>query len=263
MKNTIKLLLIVNGIFVLCGCCVNNKAENPCDVALGAHQAVAPEPKTGERFNWWMPRHQAVLETNAQGNVNMIFIGDSITHQWETVGKEVWKQYFEPLEAVNMGFGGDQTQNVLWRLQNGELDGINPKVAVLMIGTNNSNGDIYTSEQIAEGIKAIVCQLRTRLSQTKVLMLSIFPRGSKQQREIKTQGASYNPQWAKNEKASKLASKAADNKMVYYLDLTDAFLDEQGVISREIMPDLLHLSEDGYIIWAEAMMPKIKELMHK
>jgi beta-glucosidase len=160
-----------------------------------------------------------------------------------------------------MGFGGDQTQHVIWRLQNGEIENIKPKLAVLMIGTNNSGDPNDSSEQIAEGIKAIVCQLKTKLPETKVLILAIFPRGDNVQRKDKKSDAAMNPQWAKNNKTSKLASKLADNKTIFYLDINKKFLNKKGVLTREIMPDLLHPKEQGYQIWAEAMEPTIVKLM--
>lgn len=252
------LTLAVMCALIVIGGCGSFTAVNPCDVQLGAHSAVTPVTKP---HDWWMPRHESVLERNAQGNVNIIFIGDSITHGWERAGKEIWDKYYAPRGAVNMGFSGDRTENVLWRFDNGEIDGINPKLAVIMIGTNNSNGEDNTAEEIADGIKAIVCKLRTDLPDTKVLILSIFPRGNKEQRADKANGATLNPQWAKNALASKLAAKSADNKKIFYLDLTDVFLDEDGVLQRDIMPDLLHPNEKGYRIWAEAMEPEIEKLM--
>jgi lysophospholipase L1-like esterase len=132
---------------------------------------------------------------------------------------------------------------------------------VLMIGTNNSNSKDSTAEQIADGIKAIVCELRNKLPNTKVLVLAIFPRGSAEQRKAKEVEAVYNWQWEKNDKASKLVSKIADNKMIYYLNINKAFLNKKGVLTRDIAPDLVHLSEKGYRIWAEAMEPTIVKMM--
>jgi beta-glucosidase len=130
-----------------------------------------------------------------------------------------------------------------------------------MIGTNNSKNNDYTSEQIADGVKAVVCQLRTRLPQTKILILAIFPRGSDEQRKDKTQDAKFNPQWAKNDKANEIVSKIADNKMIYYLNINKKFLNKKGVLTRDIFPDLLHPAEKGYTIWAQAMEPMITKLM--
>ncbi len=252
-------IAVIASAFVFLGGCRSGDVANPCDIQVGSSSAVIPVARPDR--DWWMPRHQGVLERIQKGNVNLIFIGDSITHGWDKKGQEVWKQYYESLGAVNMGFSGDRTQHVLWRIGHGEIDGISPKLAVIMIGTNNSNGTDNTPEEIADGIKAIVCKLRTDLPQTKVLILAIFPRGSAEQRKDKTQDATPNPQWAKNDQASELASKLADGKMIYYLDINKAFLDENGTLTRKIMPDLLHPQEKGYQLWAEAMDPTLQKLL--
>ena len=248
-------VLLVGGLFV--GGCTT--PVDPCSVEIGSHKAVTPVPRSSKE--WWMPRHQAVLDQVAEGPVELLMIGDSITHGFDKAGSAMWSKYYAPRNAVNLGFSGDRTEHVLWRLDHGEIDGIAPKLAVIMIGTNNSGGDEYTAAQIADGIKAIVCRLRTQLPETKVLILAIFPRGDSAQRSDKEHGATFNPQWAKNDEASALASLVADNKMVYFLDINDAFLTDDGVLTRETMPDLLHPREKGYQLWAEAIEPTVAELM--
>jgi len=138
---------------------------------------------------------------------------------------------------------------VLWRLDNGNIDGLKPKLAVLMIGTNNSGGN--TSEQIAAGVKAIVEKLRMKLPETKVLVLAIFPRGPDKDF----------PQRKVNEGANAIIKGLADDKMVYYLDIGPKFLAEDGTLSREVMQDLLHLNERSYRTWAESIEPTVKKLM--
>ncbi len=216
--------------------------------AVGAekHSAIAP----AHRHSWWTLRHWAVNERVKQGNVDMIFIGDSITHSWENNGKEVWQKYYGNRKAVNLGFSGDRTQHVLWRLDNGNIDGISPKVAVIMIGTNNSNGDDNTAEEIADGIIAICKKLRAKLPRMKILLLAVFPRAEKPC-----------PQREKIAKANKTASKIADGKMIHYLDIGPKFLQPDKSILKEIMPDYLHLTPRGYQIWAEAIEPTIAKLM--
>ncbi|OHB53584.1 MAG: hypothetical protein A2Y12_17805 [Planctomycetes bacterium GWF2_42_9] len=246
-------------VVVFCLAAVNFvfAAQNPCDVKIGSHKAVTPVDKNDQ--DWWQPRHKAIVERVKQGNVDIIMIGDSITHGWEGAGKPVWDQYYANRNVVNMGFSGDKTEHVIWRLQNGEIENINPKLAIIMIGTNNSGGD-YTSEEIADGVKAIVCQVRTKLPNTKILMLAIFPRGDAEQRKDKTKGASLNPQWERNDKASKLFAKVADNKTIFYLNINKKFLNKKGQLPRDVMPDLLHPKEKGYAIWAKAMEPMIVKL---
>jgi beta-glucosidase len=209
------------------------------------NDAVVPVPRDGG----WMKRHESFNERVKQGKVDLIFLGDSITQGWEGAGKNVWAESYGKRNAVNLGIGGDRTQHVLWRLDHGNIDNISPKLAVLMIGTNNSGTN--TSEQIAEGIQAIVDKLRTKLPQTKVLVLAIFPRGadaSDAKRQV-------------NEGANAIVAKLADNKHVFYLDIGQHFLADDGSLSKEVMPDLLHLNEKSYQIWADSIEPKVKELM--
>ena len=222
-----------------------------------ANDAVVPAPREGT----WMKRHESFNERVKQGNADLIFIGDSITQGWEGNGKNVWAEFYAKRNAVNLGIGGDRTQHVLWRLDHGNIEGINPKLAVLMIGTNNSGSN--TSEQIAAGVTAIVEKLRQKLPSTKVLVLGVFPRGAnfdaaKQKTE---KGLPNDAQRKVNEGANEIIKKLADNKLVYYVDIGPKFLEADGTLSREIMPDLLHLNEKSYRIWAESIEPKVKELM--
>jgi beta-glucosidase len=208
---------------------------------------VEPMPREGKQ---WTDRHESFNKRVKEGNVDLVFIGDSITQGWEGAGKEAWAKYYAKRNAVNLGIGGDRTQHVLWRLDHGNIDGIAPKAAVLMIGTNNSNGSDNTAEEIGAGITAIVNKLREKLPNTKVLVLAVFPRGAKP-----------NPQREKNAKASEIAAKLADNQMVYYLDIGPKFLAADGALSKDIMPDLLHLSPKGYEIWADSIEPTLAQWM--
>lgn len=258
MKQTKWFLSVGILCAILSGCGTSQTKDVCSQVAWGSHAAVTPQPRGDD---WWKQRHQQILEQVHQKQPTVIFIGDSITHGWENKGKAVWEKYYSQYDALNLGFSGDRTEHVLWRLENGEIDGISPKAAVLMIGTNNASREQYTPEQIADGIQAIVCTLRTRLPQTKILILAIFPRGSDEQRRNKTQDAAYNPLWAKNDQVNRIISELADGRMIYYLNINQAFLNEQGVLTRRIMPDLLHPEEEGYRLWAEAMNPVLEQLL--
>lgn len=198
----------------------------------------------------FLDRHEKFNNRVKAGNVDLLFIGDSITQGWEGAGKEAWAKHYAPRNAVNLGIGGDRTQHVLWRLENGNIEGIAPKAAVIMIGTNNSNGRDHTGEEIGAGITAIVAKLREKLPQTKILILAIFPRGEKP-----------NPQREKNALASSIAAKLADDKNVFFLDIGPRFLTDDDALSKEIMPDLLHLNPKGYQIWADSIEDKLKELL--
>jgi len=209
------------------------------------HSAVKPVPRGGG----WMKRHQSFNTRVAKGNVDLVFIGDSITQGWEGRGKGVWAKYYGKRNTVNLGIGGDRTQHVIWRLDNGNLKDITPKAAVIMIGTNNSGNN--SSKEIADGVEVIVKQIRTKSPKTQILLLGVFPRG--------TNNADIRRQV--NEGANKIFSKLDDGKHVHYLDIGPKFLQKDGTLTREIMPDLLHLSQKGYTIWAESIEAKLANLL--
>ena len=234
------------GLIVSTGCTVTEPSGIGGLVEAGEHAAVTPI----HRHSWWTLRHWEVNDRVGQGNVDLIFVGDSITQGWEGNGEEVWQEYYGQRNAVNLGFSGDRTQHVLWRLDNGNIAGISPKAAVVMIGTNNSNRDDNTAEEIADGIIAICEQIRVELPKTKILLLAIFPRG-----------AEPGPQREKNAGANEIASRIADDEMIFYLDIGDKFLEPDQTISEEIMYDYLHLTAKGYQIWAEAIEERVAELM--
>src|SRR5262249_4224884 len=153
----------------------------------------------------------------------------------------IFEKDFVPMKAANFGIGGDRTQHVLWRLQHGELDGIQPKVIMLMIGTNNSGSN--TAAEIADGIKAIVAEIHKRSPKPKVLLLGVFPRGEKP-----------NPAREKLKEVNQIIAKLDDGgKTVKYLDIGDKFMQPDGTISKDIMYDFLHLTEKGYGLWADAV----------
>ncbi len=209
------------------------------------NDAIKPVPRDAN----WMKRHDSFNARVKEGNVDLLFIGDSITQGWVGAGKAAWSEKYGKRNAVNLGIGGDRTQHVLWRLDNGNIDGIKPKLAVLMIGTNNSGQN--TSEQIAEGITAIVTKLRDKLPETKVLILAVFPRGA--------DGTNKNRMV--NEGANQIVAKLADGKNIEYLDIGPKFLDDKGNLSKEVMPDLLHLNPASYQTWADSIEPHVARMM--
>lgn len=228
-------------IGILAGLCAGTGAGS-----APANDAVVPVPRPDQ---WWMQRHQSMNERVKQGNVDLIFIGDSITHGWEGGGKDVWAAYYGHRNAVNLGIGGDRTQHVLWRLENGNVDGISPKLAVVMIGTNNAASN--QPEETAEGIKAIVEKLRSKLPQTKILLLAIFPRGE----------SAEDPLRQKNERVNELIAKLDDGQWVRFVNINSCFLDMEGRLPKDIMPDLLHPNGRGYAIWAAAIEPYVAEVL--
>lgn len=215
--------------------------------------ATEPEVQTAEWAKaWWMPRHESKLkDLKEAGDVNLLMIGDSITHGWEGAGKAVWQKYYAPRRAFNIGFSGDRTENVLWRLDHGAADGISPKLAVIMIGTNNTGHRQDPPDETAAGIRAIIDRLGRKLPKTKVLLLGVFPRGASSDDRLRKI----------NDQINERISKFADEKRVFYLDINQTFLSDDGTLTKEVMPDLLHPREKGYQMWAEAMEPSIKKLM--
>ena len=218
-------------------------------VAKDTQSSVAVTP-AARQDAWWQQRHESMNTRVKQGNVDLILIGDSITHGWEGEGKDVWAKFYGPRNAVNLGVGGDQTSHVLWRLDHGNIDGISPRLAVVMIGTNNA-GNGQNSEQVAAGVKAVVEKLRAKLPQTKVLLLAIFPRGPNNQDNLRQV----------NTKANEIISKLADDQNVFFLDIGPKFVAADGTLGKDVMPDLLHLNSKSYETWAESIEPMVKKLM--
>lgn len=201
---------------------------------------------------WWMPRHEEkLLEKSQMEKVDLVFLGDSITHGWENKGKQVWQQNYAKRNALNLGFSGDRTENVIWRLQNGEVSKIDPKLLVLMIGTNNTGHRQDNPKETALGIKHILELLNSQLPNTKVLLLAIFPRGA----------SVDDPLRRINDDINDIIKDYGDGKRVHYLDLNHIFLDENGNLSPSVMQDLLHPNIDQYKVWADAMEHTINSLM--
>jgi beta-glucosidase len=222
---------------------------NVCAALLTkSHQAIIPAARTESQ---WQQRHADIISQIAiHKRIDLIFIGDSIT---ENIKPEIWNQYYLSYNPLNLGFSGDMTQNVLWRLENGEIDGISPKLAVILIGTNNTYppaGQVYSAQEIADGIMAICCKVRRNLPNTKILLLAIFPRGEYPSTERE-----------KNAAASLLASQIADGRTIYYMDINNQFIDSNGKLPASTFPDFIHPNLAGDTIWAEAIKPTIQYLM--
>ncbi|CAM4089616.1 GDSL-type esterase/lipase family protein [Roseateles saccharophilus] len=207
-------------------------------------------------IDWWKPRHEQKLEEKRQllaagTPPEVVFIGDSITQGWEKEGREVWQRHFAPLHGLALGFGGDRTENALWRLQHGEIDGLAPKAVVLMIGTNNSGHRAENPETTAAGIKRLLDEIRRRLPNAQVLLLAIFPRGEKPDDFLR----------GINQRVNQIIQGYADGRQIHFLDIGAALLQPDGTLSKEVMPDLLHPNERGYEIWQRAMAPTLQQLM--
>ncbi|MDD3588091.1 MAG: GDSL-type esterase/lipase family protein [Thermoguttaceae bacterium] len=212
--------------------------------------ALKPDNKLSE--GWWKQRFESQSARMAQGNVDLLMIGDSITHFWEGKGKTVWEEYYGDRNAMNFGISADRTEHVIWRLLHSPLDKINPKLAVVMIGTNNIGHKKSTPTETVAGIREIVCILKQKLPGTKILLLEVFPRGNKPDNEYRIQV---------NEINTLLRKTFAKVQGVHVMSLEKLFLDKDGTLPAALMPDFLHPNTDGYAIWAKAMEGVISQTL--
>ncbi len=217
--------------------------------------SVARSKPNDERF---MRMHHEFLARARSGPVDLLFLGDSITQGWSGRGRTVWEEYYAPLHAANFGIGGDQTMGVIWRIENGELDGIDPRVVILLLGSNNSA--LHTGKEIAAANAKIVRLIRERMPKTKVLVLAIFPRGPR----IDSQGKvdDHLGRMAVIADANARLAGLDDGQHVRFFDLNYIFLDASGNIPSTLMPDQLHPDTGAYRLWAEAMQPILAEMMN-
>lgn len=215
--------------------------------------AGVPAVKVGKSGPRFLQMHESFLKRAKEGNIDLLFLGDSITEGWGKA-KDVYEAHYAKYNPANFGIGGDRTQHVLWRIENGELDSIHPKVVVLMLGTNNVPPN-NTADEIFAADKKIIEQIHAKLPDTKVLVLAIFPRGH-DPKDSKT--AAYRE---KIDAVNKQLAKLDDGQKTRFLDINAKFLEPDGTIAPEIMKDYLHPTPKGYEIWADAMQPTLDEMM--
>ena len=243
MKQIVTAVLLLLAGFLSLDC----QGSIPAGIRLPEHSATKPVPRDNV-----LRRHEALNEVANKGGIDLVFLGDSITREWDvpSKGRAVWQQYYAHRRAANFGVGAERTEHVLWRIDNGNFDGkLDPKLIVLMIGTNNVRQN--TAEEIADGVMAIVWRLRRKQPQAKILLLAIFPRGHRPD----------NPWRQKIIKANSIFKQVADGNSIVYLDIGDAFTNSDGMISQEVMADHLHLTALGYRIWAESIEETVSKLM--
>ena len=204
------------------------------------NSAIRPVPRNAAK-------HDSYVELAKKGDIDLLLVGDSITDLWRN-STETYATYFGKYRVGNFAISGDTTQGVLWGLQNGEGTGFQPKAIMMMIGTNNSGAN--TGPEIAEGVGAIVLELRKDFPNAKILLLAIFPRNAPTSNNRKV-----------NAEASAIYSRLGDNKNVFYMDIGEKFLSPDGTISTEIMADGLHPTAKGYVIWGDAIKDTLAELM--
>jgi lysophospholipase L1-like esterase len=200
--------------------------------------------------DWWKER-LAVKDSEVRNSkdAKVVFLGDSITQAWEDAGKAAWDKHFAPLGAVNWGYSGDCTENLIWRLQNGDIQRLNPQAAVLLIGTNNTGGKRPAAETVA-AIRHTLDDLAWKWPDTQIVLMSVFPRGAD----------ATDPLRKLNDEINEQLKTLADGKRIHLLDINAKFMDAEGTLNKELLPDLLHLSPAAYDIWAEALAPKLREI---
>jgi lysophospholipase L1-like esterase len=195
------------------------------------------------------PRHEGFVEIAKQGNIDLLLHGDSITDWWVQgdANKAMFDKYFGSTQTANFAIAGDTTQGVLWGLKNGEGQGFQPKAVMLMVGTNNSGA--YSAPEIAEGVGAVVLELRRNFPDAKILLLAIFPRGMP-----------GDPVRDKIAEVNRIIARLDDQQHVFYMDIGSRFLDEKGsFLPDAFRPDNLHPAARGYDIWGEAVSPTLTE----
>ncbi len=212
--------------------------------APGMNPATFASPRNPPS-NDWMAHFQRNVDRTKRGSVDLIFDGDSITDFWTGAGKDVWAKNYGRLNAVDYGISGDRTENVLWRLDKGQVAGLRPKLVVVLIGTNNT-GDC-TDAQIAEGITAVVRSYQKLCPTAVILLPAVFPRAE----------SPTDPTRQKIKRINQIISRLGDGNKVVYLDFGNKFLQPNGTMNRDLMPDTLHPSAKGYEVWADAIRPEI------
>jgi lysophospholipase L1-like esterase len=201
---------------------------------------------------FFQSKHQANLELAKRGDIDVVFMGDSITEGWrgDSAGKPVFDKYFGQMKVANFGISGDSTQGVLYRLRHGEGQSFSPKAVMLMIGTNNTSRN--TAPEIAEAIGAIVLEMQRDYPKARIMLLGIFPRST-----------ANDSVRAKIAEINRIISRLDDGDHVHYMDIGSKFLDAEGNIPKDIMNDGLHPTTKGYEIWAEAVKEPLAALAGK
>ncbi|HEX5790498.1 MAG TPA: GDSL-type esterase/lipase family protein [Luteolibacter sp.] len=252
--------LIALGLFVMAATQVSQAEEKmpwqnpeyrkeiPATIALSR-----PEP-TESGWTAWLRHHEDRSRWCTEKPVDLLMVGDSIVFGWDRTGRKVWDEFYGKRNAVNIGSSGDRTHHMLWHFQNGGLAGMkarNPKVVVMMIGTNNRGIPELHGADTAYGILALLKELHAQLPQSKIMLMPIFPRG----KTPEDQGR------LRNNEINAIIKDYADNKTVHWLDISHVFVDGAGNLKMDLMPDGLHPNEAGYRVWAEAMEPALKKLL--
>ncbi|EPR67078.1 GDSL-type esterase/lipase family protein [Cyclobacterium qasimii] len=250
-----KLLFYLLPVIILFGCGAKEEhrdSEKEQVSEVKENPALLAVKQEGE---WWDKRHQTILD-QLNTDAELILVGNSIFHTLDNEDRKgVWEKHLDAYNTINMGFSGDRTENVIWRLENGSLENINPKVALVLIGTNNTDGNHYlnvsTAEELSEGINKICSILNEKLPETEILLMGILPYGYKPNHRDNLNKATNNI----------IAKFPSENPLVHYVDISATYYNDEGKVRKELMPDFLHPNAEGHLLMFEALNDKIGELM--
>lgn len=256
MNHRLSSLLVALSLVGAQACAQVAPVSAPAKPKLSASEAFEKQDN-----GIFLKHHETFLARAKSGPIGLLFLGDSITERWK-IAPDIWQANYGKYQPADFGIGGARTQNLIWQIEHGELDGLAPKVAVLMMGTNNSLE--YNAEEIAAADRKIVAMVRAKLPQTKILVLGIFPRGPRDPK-----GGPIN-QAAIDDAAKRMVTinavnrelaKLDDGTTIRFLDINAVFLGADGKIPDSIMPDQLHPGPAGYQLWADAMRPLLESMM--
>ena len=215
--------------------------------------AAVPQPrqKTNSQSAEWLARPGRKPETAKPPHPDLLFLGDSLTQGWDDAGAKIWQRYYEARNAATQGFEGDSTQHLLWRIEQGALDGLSPKLIVLLIGASNLKSREFSPAQIADGIGAVLERIGQKCPSSRVLLLALFPSDALAASEMRSKGDAVNA----------LLPPLADGKRVFLLNINHVLLNAAGALFHHIFPDPQHLNTKGYALWAEAIEPTVQALL--
>jgi lysophospholipase L1-like esterase len=236
-----KILLLLSTLLALS----NSLRADDSSVVWPLPQSEGPAATHAAPRLDWLVHFEGNLKTYA-GPHDMIWEGDSITDFWQKGGKAVWDAHFGKIKIADFGISGDQVQHLLWRVQHGQLDGQDPKLVMIMIGTNNNGQNVA---DVATGIKMLLGEYETRCPHAQILLLGIFPRSAN----------ASDPQRQWGNQVNAIISGYASDPRVTYLDFGDKFLQPDGTLPKDVMPDSLHPNAKGYEIWANAIAPVVEK----
>jgi len=265
MKPHRSLPLCLALLFALAGCStLSAKNDGPpmpwedptYETNIRATQAESRPGPDEDPNSWtaWIRHHNNRVQWCTEQPVDLLMVGDSIVFGWSRVGTPVWNEFYGDRNAVNIGSSGDRTYHMLWHFQNGGLAGMadhNPKLVLVMIGTNNRGEPEQHGADTAYGILALLKEIHAQLPESKILLMPIFPRGQTPEDVGRL----------RNDEINAIIQTYVDNETVYWLDIGHVFLNEDGTMNRELMPDALHPNEAGYRVWAQAMEPTIRAFL--